>query len=467
MINLTSMDESVDEEEEEELSEEEEMTVNHFVQELEKMKLRTNKEIPLEEYMRTTFLHLIQKSATITGTTLPLLIHLRDALDISRTEVGSIAIRSLLYAIQDYRIQGGQVALIANCTPTLLFSVDVDIQYLFGISGIIWESFILMRAPDAPVTDEGIDLPLLQEEWRRIQISEINQRNLQRTLRQRHVDYDLSDLYQMVPESNLEIWTFDKIIRIVNAAIGLMKLSKATHVTSSSIAEALTIINSNLNYLNTELSDVEEKEQDGPIVRDDLDEHEKKLLGCIVNTNVMKTTFRDVVAPPAAIRTLQTLITLPLLYPKHFSYGVLSDHSISGVLLFGPPGTGKTMLARAVATESGSSMLEIKGSDINDKYVGESEKNVGAIFSLARKMAPCVIFIDEVDALFSARSSSANDVSKRETINQFMAEWDGLRSSALNRGITVLCATNRPFDLDDAVLRRMPRRILGKLSVYF
>jgi SpoVK/Ycf46/Vps4 family AAA+-type ATPase len=82
-------------------------------------------------------------------------------------------------------------------------------------------------------------------------------------------------------------------------------------------------------------------------------------------------------------------------------------------------------------------------------------------------MAPCVIFIDEVDALFSARSSSANDVSKRETINQFMAEWDGLRSSALNRGITVLCATNRPFDLDDAVLRRMPRRILGKLSVYF
>ncbi|RKP08757.1 P-loop containing nucleoside triphosphate hydrolase protein, partial [Thamnocephalis sphaerospora] len=161
---------------------------------------------------------------------------------------------------------------------------------------------------------------------------------------------------------------------------------------------------------------------------------------------------------------LQTLISLPLLYPKHFSCGVLADHSLSGVLLFGPPGTGKTMLARAVASESGSAMLEIKGSDIYDKYVGESEKNVRAIFSLARKMSPCVIFIDEVDALFASRGADLGGSGKRETVNQFMAEWDGLRSNAQNRGVTVLCATNRPFDLDDAVLRRMPRRILGNIA---
>ncbi|RKP24541.1 P-loop containing nucleoside triphosphate hydrolase protein, partial [Syncephalis pseudoplumigaleata] len=174
-----------------------------------------------------------------------------------------------------------------------------------------------------------------------------------------------------------------------------------------------------------------------------------------------KVSFKDVIAATSTIRALQTLISLPLLYPDHFNHGVLTDHALTGILLFGPPGTGKTMLAKAVAAESGSSMLEIKGSDIYDKYVGESEKNVRAIFSVARKMAPCVIFIDEVDALFASRGSDIGSGSgKRETVNQFMAEWDGLRSGLRNRGVTVLCATNRPFDLDDAVLRRMPRRIL-------
>ena len=84
-----------------------------------------------------------------------------------------------------------------------------------------------------------------------------------------------------------------------------------------------------------------------------------------------------------------------------------------------------------------------------------------AIFSLARKLSPCVVFIDEVDTIFSSRNASERHVSHREIINQFMAEWDGI--NALNSGVLILGATNRPFDLDDAILRRMPRRILVDL----
>lgn len=173
----------------------------------------------------------------------------------------------------------------------------------------------------------------------------------------------------------------------------------------------------------------------------------------------LETKFEDVCIKTTTIRTLQTLVSLPLLRPHYFTHGVLAKHSINGILLFGPPGTGKTLLARAVAKESGSSMLEIKGSDVYDKYVGEGEKNVQAIFSLARKLSPCVVFIDEVDAIFASRHTESA-ASRREIVNQFMMEWDGLTSQK-NRGITIMAATNRPFDLDDAVLRRMPRRILG------
>jgi SpoVK/Ycf46/Vps4 family AAA+-type ATPase len=110
--------------------------------------------------------------------------------------------------------------------------------------------------------------------------------------------------------------------------------------------------------------------------------------------------------------------------------------------------------------------LSVSLSDIFDKYVGEGEKNVKGVFSLARKLAPCVVFLDEVDGIFSARrgegSAGGGGGSKREVMNEFMSEWDGIVSN--NRGVVIMGATNRPFDLDDAILRRMPRRVLGNMD---
>jgi SpoVK/Ycf46/Vps4 family AAA+-type ATPase len=94
-------------------------------------------------------------------------------------------------------------------------------------------------------------------------------------------------------------------------------------------------------------------------------------------------------------------------------------------------------------------------------YVGEGEKNVKAIFSLAKKLTPCIVFIDEADAILGARSGGSNRTSHRELINQFLREWDGMTEMSA----FIMVATNRPFDLDEACLRRLPRRLLVDLPV--
>ncbi|EFE35913.1 uncharacterized protein ARB_04847 [Trichophyton benhamiae CBS 112371] len=187
--------------------------------------------------------------------------------------------------------------------------------------------------------------------------------------------------------------------------------------------------------------------------------HEEKLLNGVVDAEGIKTTFADVHVPPETKEALKTLTSLSLIRPEAFTYGVLATDKIPGLLLYGPPGTGKTMLAKAVARESGATVLEISGSDVYDMYVGEGEKNVRAIFTLAKKLTPCVVFIDEADAIFCSRTGASNRTSHRELINQFLREWDGMNSLSA----FIMIATNRPFDLDDAVLRRLPRRLLVDL----
>ncbi|KAF7898356.1 hypothetical protein EAF00_004802 [Botryotinia globosa] len=189
--------------------------------------------------------------------------------------------------------------------------------------------------------------------------------------------------------------------------------------------------------------------------------HEKKLLGGVVIPSDIHTKFEDVHAPKETVEALKTLTSLSLIRPGAFTYGVLATDKMPGLLLYGPPGTGKTLLAKAVAKESGATVLEISGAEVNDMYVGEGEKNVRAIFSLAKKLSPCVVFIDEADAIFAARGDTKRSTAHREMINQFLREWDGMNDLSA----FIMVATNRPFDLDEAVLRRLPRRLLVDLPV--
>lgn len=140
----------------------------------------------------------------------------------------------------------------------------------------------------------------------------------------------------------------------------------------------------------------------------DLDDEEKKLLPGIVNVDEIHTTFDEVIVPPEIRQSLMALTTLSIQHPKAFAYGVLARERIHGCLLYGPPGTGKTMMAKAVAKGSGANMLEISAASINDMWVGNSEKNVRAVFSLARKLSPVVVFLDEADSLLGSRGRQPN-----------------------------------------------------------
>ncbi|KAE9363268.1 AAA-domain-containing protein [Stipitochalara longipes BDJ] len=138
------------------------------------------------------------------------------------------------------------------------------------------------------------------------------------------------------------------------------------------------------------------------------------------------------------------------------AYGILKKGRIGGALLYGPPGTGKTHLARVLARETQAVMISVSAADIENMFVGETEKAVKGLFSLGRMLAPSIIFIDEADALFRARSSQDTGYERSRT-NQFLYEMDGLIKSETPP--FVLLATNFPRQLDHAVLRRTPSRI--------
>ena len=139
----------------------------------------------------------------------------------------------------------------------------------------------------------------------------------------------------------------------------------------------------------------------------------------------------------------------PLKYPHLFEKGGVTPPK--GILLVGPPGCGKTMMAKAIATESHVNFISVKGPALMSKWVGESEKGVREIFHKARQAAPCIIFFDEIDALVPTRSAGSSDSHVSERIlSQFLAEFDGIDEL---RGVLVLGATNRVDMLDAAVLR--------------
>ncbi|XP_074319733.1 uncharacterized protein LOC141656659 isoform X2 [Silene latifolia] len=186
-------------------------------------------------------------------------------------------------------------------------------------------------------------------------------------------------------------------------------------------------------------------------------EFEKRIRPEVIPPNEIGVTFADIGALDDIKESLQELVMLPLRRPDLFKGGLLKP--CRGILLFGPPGTGKTMLAKAIANEAGASFINVSMSTITSKWFGEDEKNVRALFTLAAKVAPTIIFVDEVDSMLGQRTRVGEHEAMRKIKNEFMTHWDGLLSRA-GEQILVLAATNRPFDLDEAIIRRFERRIM-------
>ncbi|XP_071774773.1 outer mitochondrial transmembrane helix translocase [Centroberyx gerrardi] len=184
-----------------------------------------------------------------------------------------------------------------------------------------------------------------------------------------------------------------------------------------------------------------------------LTEYEMNIASHLVDPRAMKVSWRDIAGLDEVIYELQDTVILPF-QKRHLLAGSKLFQPPKGVLLFGPPGCGKTLIAKATAKASGCQFINLQASTLTDKWYGESQKLTAAVFSLAVKIQPCIIFIDEIDSFLRNRSSLDHEATAMMKA-QFMSLWDGLETSTSSQ-VMVMGATNRPQDLDPAILRRMP-----------
>jgi len=171
--------------------------------------------------------------------------------------------------------------------------------------------------------------------------------------------------------------------------------------------------------------------------------------GLIARSNV---TWKDIGGlNDVKVLLMETVVIAALQKPE-------SIQPWKGILLFGPPGTGKTLLASAAAGSLNATFFNVKTSNILSKYFGESSKIITALYDVARENAPSIVFIDEIDALTTRRSDDASEASRR-MLSTLLTELDGFQDKKSDLLVLTLAATNTPWDLDEAVLSRFPRRI--------
>jgi transitional endoplasmic reticulum ATPase len=169
-----------------------------------------------------------------------------------------------------------------------------------------------------------------------------------------------------------------------------------------------------------------------------------------------KIRFSSIIGMEELKQSIRLKIVEPFVNPGLFAR--FRANAGGGILLYGPPGCGKTMLARAVANECNASFVSVGVSDVLGMWLGESERNLASIFEKARSQQPCVLFFDELDALAYSRSKAGSG-SARAVVNEFLSQLDGFGKD--NKGVLILAATNMPWDVDPAMKRpgRLSRQI--------
>ena len=202
-----------------------------------------------------------------------------------------------------------------------------------------------------------------------------------------------------------------------------------------------------------------------------LNSYEQQIVDSVVDPDDIEIGFDDIGGLARVKRELRDIAVLPMRQPGLFKNRGSLLRPPKGILLYGAPGTGKTMLAKALAKESGAAFIAINASDLMSKWFGESQSKVRAVFTLASKLSPCIIFIDEIDAMCGARNGE-DHTALNNMKAELMSAWDGFSvasssgsgSSGGSDGgfghgdVVVVGASNRPYDVDTAILRRMPRQ---------
>lgn len=189
------------------------------------------------------------------------------------------------------------------------------------------------------------------------------------------------------------------------------------------------------------------------ITPQDLSEYELMIASNLVIPDDINVSWDDIAGLDSVVQEIKESIVYPIQHRELFANAPLYQ-APKGVLLHGPPGCGKTLIAKATAKEAAMRFLNLDVAMLTDKWYGESQKLASAVFSLAAKIQPCIIFIDEIDSFLRSRNSTDHEATAMMK-TQFMMLWDGLSTQQGNT-VIVMGATNRPQDLDKAILRRMP-----------
>ncbi|TFG24720.1 MAG: AAA family ATPase [Promethearchaeota archaeon] len=187
-------------------------------------------------------------------------------------------------------------------------------------------------------------------------------------------------------------------------------------------------------------------------------EEEQELLDMISGTIVTESPnvrWIEIAGLENCKQSLREAIVLPMIKPELFTG---ARKPWAGILLFGPPGCGKTLLAKAAATECNATFFSASSADLLSKWLGESEKLIGALFKVARLKAPSLIFMDEIDSIATKRGEGTESGGERRVKTQLLSEIQGLKTSH-DKPLLVLGATNRPWDLDNAMLSRFEKKV--------
>ncbi len=189
-----------------------------------------------------------------------------------------------------------------------------------------------------------------------------------------------------------------------------------------------------------------------------LSSEEQELIDMISGTIVTElpnVKWNDIAGLQNVKQALREAIVLPIAKPELFTG---ARRPWSGILLFGPPGCGKTLLARAAATECSATFFSASSADLLSKWLGESEKLISSLFKVARLKAPSLIFMDEIDSIATKRGGGGESGGERRVKTQLLSEIQGLKSTH-DKILLVLGATNRPWDIDNAMLSRFEKRV--------
>lgn len=190
-----------------------------------------------------------------------------------------------------------------------------------------------------------------------------------------------------------------------------------------------------------------------PLIIENLTDYEMMIASHLIHPHDITVSWKNIAGLDSMIQEIRETVILPIQQKDLFADSQLTT-APKGVLLHGPPGCGKTLIAKATAKEAKTRFINLDLSILTDKWYGESQKLASAVFTLAVKLQPCIIFIDEIDSFLRSRNTTDHEATAMMKA-QFMSLWDGLITDP-SCTVIVMGATNRPQDLDKAILRRMP-----------